>query len=444
MSVSPKAIVATLGCKVNQLESAAFVSALEEAGVKVVSEKNQADIVIVNTCAVTETAGSQSRQKLRRLLRKNPLARVYLTGCHAEEAAQQLAAMPEVQDRKFSLFGNSKKDQLISAVLAGKTSFQPGRIMEANEIVRLPINRFPGRTRAYLRIQDGCQAFCSYCIVPYTRGPSRSLPVPEVVGQAKKFAEAGHKELVLTGIHLGYYGADLDPQQNLINLLTVLTDKLPQMRWRISSLEPLELTSSLLQLISDRPAIRPHLHIPLQSGCDTILNKMNRRYTTAQFAEIVETCHQKLDNLAIGIDILAGFPGESDIDFKQSFKFVESLDISYLHVFPYSRRPGTSAADFPGQIFREVKRNRTKQLRNLGEQKRKKFYKNQLGLIRPALFEGKRDTNGLLKGVTDNYIPVRMRGPDLFLRQEIPVRLVSFAEKYIICELPEENHATKS
>ncbi len=427
-----KAIIETLGCKVNQLESASFASALEDAGIEIVNGKEEAEIVILNTCAVTAAAGAQSRQKLRQLLRKNPQAKIYLTGCHAEEAAKELAAMPEVQNRDFSLFGNSHKDALAEAVITGKTLFSPGKIMQTKEIVRLPAGRFAKRTRAYLRIQDGCNAFCSYCIVPYTRGPSRSLPLDEVIEQAKLFAQAGHKELVLTGIHLGFYGADLQPQQDLIGLLAALSDTLPQIHWRISSLEPMEISSSLLSLMQQRPAICPHLHIPLQSGCDTILAKMNRRYSTAQFAEVIHNCHQAIDDLAIGIDILAGFPGESEEDFDQCLAFVESLDICYLHVFPYSQRPGTPAAEFPDQIPQQQKKKRTEKLRELGKKKKKRFYTRQLGSIRPVLFEGRRDKNGLLKGTSDNYLDVRMKGGDALFRQEIPVLLTTMEAGYII------------
>ncbi len=430
-----KAIIETLGCKVNQLESAAFASALEDAGIEIITanrEKQQAEIVILNTCAVTAAAGAQSRQKLRQLLRKNPQARIYLTGCHAEEAASDLAAMPEVQGRQLAVFGNSRKDDLAAAAIAGDTPFSLGKIMQATEITRLPASRFTGRTRAYLRIQDGCEAFCSYCIVPYTRGPSRSLPQQEVIAQAKLFAKAGHKELVLTGIHLGLYGAELTPRQNLVGLLAALTKTLPQMRWRISSLEPMEISRELLALMRQRPAICPHLHIPLQSGCDSILTRMNRRYSTAQFAQVIADCHNSIANLAIGIDILAGFPGESEEDFAQALAFIEQLDICYLHVFPYSKRPGTPAADFANQVPEQQKKKRTEKLRAVGKEKKEKFYTSQLGTVRPVLFEGRRDKDNLLKGTSDNYLDIRMKGSDSLLRRQVPVLLTALESGYII------------
>lgn len=432
MTRQRKAVISTLGCKVNQLESASFASSLADAEIEIVDEENLADIVILNTCAVTEKAGTQSRQKLRKLLRKNPDAKIYLTGCHAEEAGEQLLSIPELQDRDVSLFGNSQKEMLAQAVISGKCCFQPGEVMKAEKISHLPVHHFQKRTRAYIRIQDGCQAFCSYCIVPYTRGPSRSLPVEHVIAQAKILAEAGHKEQVLTGIHLGFYGVDLTPKSSLSQLLRVLTDTLPEMYWRIGSLESMEIDEALIQLMAERQTIRPHLHIPLQSGSDTILTKMNRRYTTTQFAETVAACHEAIDNLSVGIDILAGFPGESEEEFEHSLSFIEKLNVSYLHAFPYSKRPKTPAAEFPDHISQTEKKQRTQKLLKLSRLKKEIFHTKHLNSIRPVLFEGKRDKNGLLKGVSDNYIDVRIKGPDSLLRTEIPVHLSRLEQEYVL------------
>ncbi|MBM9520499.1 tRNA (N(6)-L-threonylcarbamoyladenosine(37)-C(2))-methylthiotransferase MtaB [Desulforhopalus vacuolatus] len=418
-----KAIITTLGCKVNQLESAAISAALENAGITVSSEKNIADIVILNTCTVTAHASAQSRQKLRHLLRKNPAADIYITGCHAEEAHEELKKMEELHGRNFSIYGNNHKDSLIANAIAGTHHSDVGNIMQAREITRLPMTRFARRTRAYLRIQDGCNAFCSYCIVPYTRGPGRSLPVAEVVEQARAFAASGHIELVLTGIHLGLYGADLKPQENLVSLLDVLTARLPQLRFRISSLEPVEIDNALLSLMAERSGIQPHLHIPLQSGCDAILKAMNRRYTTAQFQEIIENCHRRIPGLAIGIDILAGFPGETEADFAREVQFLESLEFTYLHVFPYSIRPGTRAAELPNQVPQAEKDRRSAILRKLSGERKQAFYKSQLGTVHPVFFEGKRDHSGYLKGFTDNYVDVRAIGDDSRLRSRVKTRL---------------------
>ncbi len=432
-----KVLITTLGCKVNQYESAAFKAGFEAAGLTVVAGSGQADIVVINTCAVTGSAGAQSRQAVRRALRSNPTARIIITGCYAEIAGEVLAEEEELRGRAYSVIGNSKKDQLVSRALAAESAGGEvvlGMIGAARQICRLPVRRFGDRSRAYLRIQDGCESYCTYCIVPFTRGPSRSLPTAEVIDQARVFAGEGHKEIVLTGIHLGNYGRDLPVKTTLVALLDQLTLATPAVAYRISSLEPLEIDDGLLTLMGERQNIQPHLHIPLQSGDDEILSRMNRRYTTAQFREVIELCRKRLPDAAIGIDILAGFPGESDQDFAAGQAFVESLDISYLHVFPYSIRPGTKAAKFPGQVVKSVKEERVATLRKLSDAKRTIFYKNQLGRTWPVLVEGRRDGTGMLQGFTANYIGVTFTGPDDLLHQVVPVRLLSLTDTCVLGE----------
>jgi threonylcarbamoyladenosine tRNA methylthiotransferase MtaB len=353
-----KVFIATLGCKVNQFESAAFKTGFEEKGMLITPSSEEADLIVINTCAVTAGAGAQSRQTIRQALRRNPSAEVIITGCYAEIAAQELSELKELQGRPYSLIGNSKKDQLVATGLTNKNVTQNmilGTISEAGEICRLPVRRFGERSRAYLRVQDGCESFCTYCIVPYTRGPSRSLPAEEVIEQAKIFTAEGHKEIVLTGIHLGYYGKDLAGNMNLLTLLDKLTLATPLTFYRISSLEPLEITTALLSLMQERKNIQPHLHIPLQSGCDQILTRMNRKYSTRQFADVIAVCHEHLHDAAIGIDILAGFPGETDEHFTAAKNFIHSFPVSYLHVFPYSIRPGTEAAGFKQHVPKKIK-----------------------------------------------------------------------------------------
>ena len=390
-----KVFITTLGCKVNQFESAAFKTGFEEKGLILVSKNEEADLIVINTCAVTAAAGSQSRQTIRQALRHNPLAEIIITGCYAEIAEKELSEEDELQGRVFSLIGNSKKDGLVAAALkngSGPQELILGNISEADNICRLPVRRFGDRSRAYLRIQDGCESFCTYCIVPYTRGPSRSLPIDEVLEQAKIFSEEGHKEIVLTGIHLGYYGKDLSENDNLLCLLDKLTLATPDTFYRISSLEPLEISESLLSLMQERKNIQPHLHIPLQSGNNEILARMNRRYTIDQFEKVIYLCHERLPDAAIGIDILAGFPGETDEHFSAAKNFLQSIYFSYLHVFPYSIRPGTIAAGYKEHIPKKIKELRVKELRSISNDKKNAFYLSQLGQIRPVLTEGHRGT----------------------------------------------------
>lgn len=437
-----KVFVTSLGCKVNQYESAAFKCGFEERGLSVVSENEAADLVVINTCAVTAGAGAQSRQTIRQVLRRNPTAEIVITGCYAEIAAKELSEEKELLGRSYTLIGNSKKDQLVTAALDKGPYEQQillGAIKDAKEICRLPVRRFGERSRAYLRIQDGCESFCTYCIVPFTRGPSRSLPVAEVLEQAGIFAEVGHKEIILTGIHLGYYGNDLAGSVDLLYLLDKLSQATPKTCYRISSLEPVEISEALLSLMARRSNIQPHLHIPLQSGCDDILAKMNRRYTTDQFAKVIKLCRRYLPDAAIGIDILAGFPGETEQHFSMAKDFLQSLSFSYLHVFPYSIRPGTIAAGFKGQVPKRIKDARVAELRALSEAKRQAFYQSQLHQIRPVLVEGKRDGDGMLKGFTDNYIDVRLGGPDSLLDTITAVRLLRLKDHRVIGERVEHH-----
>lgn len=437
-----RVLITTLGCKVNQYESAAFKTGFEARGMTLVSHNEKADLVVINTCAVTAGAGAQSRQAIRQALRHNPMAEVVITGCYAEIAAKELSEEKELQGRGFVLIGNSKKDLLVETALnksAGSQEMIMGAIGGSNEICRLPVRRFGERSRAYLRVQDGCESFCTYCIVPYTRGPSRSLPIEEVIEQAKIFSAEGHKEIVLTGIHLGYYGKDLQEDIGLVSLLDRLTLATPETSYRISSLEPLEITDSLLTMMRQRKNIQPHLHIPLQSGSDAILTKMNRRYSIEQFREVLNRCHERLPDAAIGIDILVGFPGETDVLFAAAKEFLQSLSFTYLHVFPYSIRPGTVAAGFKEQIPKKIKESRATELRAMSDTKKLAFYQSQLGQIRPVLVEGRRDDDGLLKGFTDNYITVRFAGPDSLLNSVAGVRLLTLQDNNVIGERVEHH-----
>lgn len=439
-----RVLITTLGCKVNQYESAAFKAGFEAHGLSIVSRNEPADIVVVNTCAVTAKAGSQSRQMIRQGLRQNPLARIIITGCYAELAAAELSKEATLQGRSYSIIGNSKKDDLVaSAITANDAGGEMilGAISEAKEICRLPLRRFGERARAYLRIQDGCESFCSYCIVPYTRGPSRSLPIEEVVEQAKIFAGEGHREIVLTGIHLGHYGKDLSRKDDFVTLLDRLSNATPDTSYRISSLEPLEISEQLLMLMEERSNIQPHLHIPLQSGHDDILSRMNRRYTTKQFRQVIDFCTKRLPDAAIGIDILAGFPGESEQHFREAITFLNSIYFTYLHVFPYSRRPGTKAAEFSDQIDKQVKDERVAELRQLSDTRKQQFYTNQLDQIRPVIVEGKRNKDGLLKGFTDNYVTVCFQGPDSLLDQVTRVRLLSLMNDTVFGENTEHHES---
>jgi threonylcarbamoyladenosine tRNA methylthiotransferase MtaB len=422
---SPKKRVAlaTLGCKVNQFESAAFLSSFAECEVEVVPFSKAADVYVVNTCAVTAKAGAQSRQLIRRALRANPEARLVVTGCYAQIASQKIL---EIVDQPLCIVGNGYKHKLVDIAMASQhcdLEMLMGDISRNEEICPLEVRSFGDRTRAYLKIQDGCNSFCSYCIVPFTRGRSRSQLPEQVLQQARIFAEEGYRELVVTGIHTGTYGHDLEPSTDLLSLMRMLLAESP-LRYRISSLEPGEISDELLELMAAESNLLPHLHIPLQSGDDQILARMHRRYRAADFAGLITRIRKILPDAAIGVDVMAGFPGEDDEAFRNTYELLADLPVTYLHVFPYSKRPGTVAAGMEGQVLKQVKDERVALLRELDARKKKEFYTAHLGEVREVLVEsgGRRKAAGM-KGFTDNYIPVRFPAPADIGNQLVRVKL---------------------
>ncbi len=418
-----KIIINTLGCKVNQYESAAFLCSFEESGCRMAKAGEDADIVVINTCAVTAKAGAQSRQTVRRLIRRHPDAKIVITGCYAQMAANELAEMVEAP---VCIVGNGNKHLLVEAALKESPcdlTMLMGRILKKKEICRLPMQRFGNRTRAYLRVQDGCNNFCTYCIVPYTRGPSRSLKLSEILAQAARFAKAGHREIVVTGIHVGMYGRDLEKKSDITDLMLALCEAQPDIRFRLSSIEPQEISDKLLKAMSSCQNFMPHFHIPLQSGDDTILSRMNRGYDRETFRRVVEKCRATFPDAAFGIDILAGFPGEGEEEFANSRKLLEELDATYFHVFPYSSRPGTLAATFKDQVPKAVREERVAELRALADKKKAIFHKRHLGTRRPVLVEHKRNKEDMLTGFTDNYIPVTFPGDNKLMGKIILVQL---------------------
>ena len=339
--------------------------------------------------------------------------------------------MQELQDNPLCIVGNGNKHLLVDAALQDEIcdlSMLIGKITKKTDICNLPVRHFNDRTRAFLRVQDGCNSYCTYCIVPYTRGVSRSLPAAEVLHQAEIFATEGHKEIVVTGIHVGMYGKDLLEGKDIGALLQDLCEATPAVRYRLSSIEPLEIDKHLLTLMARQKNFMPHLHIPLQSGDDEILGRMNRRYRTKQFAEAINLCREILPDAAIGIDVLVGFPGESEGNFANTEALLEGLDYTYLHVFPYSKRPGTIASTFKNQVPRSLKEERVVRMRRLGDKKKIQFYRKYIGGNREVLVEGKRDGQGLLKGFTDNYIPVSFPGDNDLINTITTVKLIDIID----------------
>jgi threonylcarbamoyladenosine tRNA methylthiotransferase MtaB len=403
--------VATLGCKVNQCESAWITEALTAGGMTVVPFEQAADCYIVNTCTVTERSDYQSRQLIRRAIRNNPAASVFVTGCYAQRAPAEIARIPGVR----IIAGNSEKESVPRLVrqMAGIESprLLVGDIGKEKGFPRMGATVFPEHTRAFLKIQDGCNAFCSYCIVPSARGRSRSLPCAEVERRIATLAGDGYREVVLTGIHLGAYGRDLTPPENLTAVIRRCADGHTVERLRLSSIEPREVTDELIALVASSSIICRHLHIPLQSGDDGILAAMGRDYNAAFFRDLVRKLQAAMPGVAVGIDVMAGFPGETETAFAKTLRLVEAMPVAYLHVFPFSRRPGTPAAAMSGQVHEGEKKRRTRILRLLAEEKRRAFGTRFIGEPLMVLVEGRMDkTTGYPLGFSDNYIPVAVRG----------------------------------
>jgi threonylcarbamoyladenosine tRNA methylthiotransferase MtaB len=401
------AALATLGCKVNQCESAYLAERLARAGYRIRSFAETADLYCINTCVVTGRAAMQSRQLIRRAIRRNQEAQVVVMGCYPQVAAAEIAAIPGVSH----VLGTTEKLGLLDYLGAGAAAPCPRISVSDARLAPQPpglaFSAFSGRTRAFLKIQDGCDAFCSYCIIPYARGRSRSVTTESVLQQVRRFLTNGYQEIVLTGIHLGRWGRDLTPQLDLAALLRSILERTPPPRLRLSSLEPAEVTAELLDLMADAHELCPHLHVPLQSGDPTVLRRMNRHYQPARYRELVAEAQRRMPDLAVGTDVLVGFPGETAQRFDRTFRLLEALPVAYLHVFPFSPRPGTPAADMDQQVPSPVIRERCRHLRQLDRVKRLEFMRRFVGTTRPVLVEGRLDSRRRMRfGFSDNYLPV--------------------------------------
>ncbi|MEW6187911.1 MAG: tRNA (N(6)-L-threonylcarbamoyladenosine(37)-C(2))-methylthiotransferase MtaB [Thermodesulfobacteriota bacterium] len=404
---TPRVAFFTLGCKVNQFETACLAEKFKALGWETVSFKEEAELYLINSCAVTAEAQRQSAQMVRQAARNHPDSLIAASGCACQlfpETFQKIRGV-DVISGTFTkmdlpdLFGDRKKEE-------------GPRILLQEGTKRPLAPQFPlpgGKTRAFLRIQDGCNGSCSYCLVPKARGGSRSLPEKEVLEGIKFFSAKGVKELVLTGIHLGQYGADLHPEGHLVSLLAKALSSHPELSIRLSSLEPQEISPDFLDLFEIYSNLCPHLHIPLQSGDDGILKKMNRTYSSEYYAELIHTIHKKIPLASIGADVIVGFPGEGEGDFLRTLNFISDLPMSYLHIFPFSPRPGTPAANFPDQINRKVMEERLKILKDLTIKKQQAFIGCCLNREFSALCLQEAGENGWSKVLTENYLTVSIQ-----------------------------------
>ncbi len=418
----------TLGCKVNQSDAAALAAGLLARGHRLVSFRQSADVCIVHTCTVTQKTDYQSRQLIRRAVSRNPEARIIVTGCYAETAPEAIRDIPGVD-----YVGGTGEQEAIAAIAGEMGKLEKPQVLSSRGEKRDcmgPVTApfFGERTRAYLKVQDGCNAFCSYCIVPHARGRNRSLPPEEAVGAFRNLAAQGFKEIVLTGIHLGSYGEDLHPSRSLPALLEAIERESDDVRLRLSSIEPTEFDDALIEFLGRSRMICPHLHIPLQSGDDGILKMMNRNYSAAFFADLLNRLTRTIPDLAIGVDVIGGFPGEDEEAFENTLNLLRTLPVAYLHIFPFSRRKGTPAEELAGQVPPQTIKARCERLRELGEEKRRLFYASFLGRETRVLIESRKDREtGLPKGYSRNYIPVLVRGGDDWVNHEIPAVITEVA-----------------
>lgn len=416
--------VVTLGCKVNRYESEAISEQLTDQGWHPADKGDKANLCVVNTCTVTGKAAMQSRQAVRRLVRSHPGALLLVTGCYAQVAPEVFASIPGVH----YVVGHAFKDQIARLARPHNGCRFGGTLVEDLSAPRLfqdlPMSRFGNRTRPFVKIQDGCDAFCTYCIIPRARGRSRSLSPDIVTQRIRRLQEAGYAEVVLCGIHIGRYGQDLTPGTSLAKLLRSLDSPPGIQRLRLSSIEPAELSEDLIRHIAISVRICPHLHIPLQSGDDEVLKRMNRPYSSKFFRDLIHHITRSIPDAAIGVDVLPGFPGETEKAFEKTCGLIEKLPIAYLHVFPFSSQKGTRAEGLADHVSPETIRKRCQHLRKIGQTKRQRFYEGHIGSTWEVLIEAKRDrATGCLKGFTKNYIPVLVEGTDEWFHQVVEVRL---------------------
>jgi threonylcarbamoyladenosine tRNA methylthiotransferase MtaB len=397
---------ATLGCRLNQVDSRELQAALEARGFHAVAPGQGADVVVVNTCTVTERAEFSDRQAIRRAGREHPGARVVVTGCWAQTDPAAVAALRGVD----LVVGNADKpglagllEELLAAPRRTAAHVAVSPVASASALAPAPVAGASGRSRAFLKVQDGCQHRCAFCIVPQARGGSRSRDPGFVLDEVRRLVAAGHPEVVLTGVDLGHYGADLVPRTSLAGLLERIV-QVSGLRWlRLSSLLPAYFTPGLLDVVTGSPLVAPHLHVPLQSGSDRVLRRMHRPYTAAMYRRLVERLAAAIPDLGLGTDVIAGFPGEGEDDLAATCDLVQALPFSYLHVFPYSDRRGTEAADLDDHVPARVRTERGRRLRDLARDKNLQFRRAQVGRDLDALVLDTVDrASGRPVGLTGN------------------------------------------
>ncbi len=417
-----KVHLSALGCRLNQSEVDRMARQFARQGHQVTETEESADLLVVNTCAVTQEATRSSRQLIYRLNRANPGAQIAVTGCYAHISPRETATLPGVA----YVVDNLAKESLVSTV-TGQPVDQP-EVYDHEPLAREPVAGASGRTRAFIKVQDGCDRKCSFCVTRLARGTGRSRQLDEIVQEIQGLHAAGYQEAVLTGVHLGSYGDDLGLDNGLYRLVAAVLEQTDVPRIRLSSLEPWGITPELLGLW-ENPRLCRHLHLPLQSGCDATLRRMIRRTSQAEFRALVHSIRQHAPDMALATDVIVGFPGETDEEFAISRAFVEEMDFAAIHVFRYSKRPGTAAVRLPGHVGDEVKKERSDQLQALASQGRQRYAEQFVGQTMPVLWEavgGATEAGFINSGYTGNYIRVGCVVPEVLTNQITETRLISY------------------
>ncbi|MCB9701398.1 MAG: tRNA (N(6)-L-threonylcarbamoyladenosine(37)-C(2))-methylthiotransferase MtaB [Myxococcales bacterium] len=416
----------TLGCRLNRAESDAMVRMARETGHTIVDVDAGADVVVVNTCTITHEADADARQRIRQIARRWPAARIVATGCYANAAPERLGELPGVA----LVIGNGEKEGWLGhleAAREGRVDVVVADLARRRRVTRLRPDTTPGRARALLKIQDGCNYRCAFCVVPSVRGRSTSLPIAALVERFDELAAAGIPEVVLTGVHLGTYGWDLAPRASLAELAGALVERAEGTRLRLGSLDPHELTPALLGLLeAHAPRLARHLHLPAQSGDPSVLRRMRRAHRAEDLEASVREAHARIPGVAIGTDLIVGFPGEDDAAFERTAATLEALPIAYAHVFAYSPRDGTEAATMPDQVPASLRSARSAHLRALSRRKWAAFSASQVGARVSAVVHRARDRrSGALVGLSDNYLKVLFEGDDALLGRRVEVEVVA-------------------
>lgn len=425
-----KVAVYTLGCKVNQYETQAIKEKFVKNGYRIVHENQKADVYVINTCTVTHLSDRKSRQFIRRAKRINPDSIVVVTGCYAQVNPEEIEAIDEVN----LIVGTNEKNHIVEYIDELDQEHQMTKVKAYPEIIdyeNMNISQMGTRTRAYIKIQEGCNQFCSYCIIPYARGMIRSRPMEEIIKEAETLLENGYKEIVLTGINVALYGKDLE-QHSLLDVLEKINFIDGQFRVRLSSIEPMVVDDEFIDKFVSFEKLCPHIHLSLQSGSDRILKLMNRKYTSSMYANIVKKLKDRKNDVNITTDIIVGFPGETDENFNETCSFISQIEFGKVHVFKYSERKGTKAAEMKDQVDARIKNHRSDILISLCEEEARKYLKKFIGRTKEVLFEVYNEATEYYEGYTDNYIKVYCKNEASLLDQFANINMIEMYEDGLV------------